>query len=174
MVEHVVHLEITETYSRLKALLLENGCKIIGEGPPTAVSVQHGSLWGVSPETAKKIMHYYLSPFNSGTRISCSSALASDWKNLTLIGSVFAVILSAFCWWISVDLDAFLASHGHSYWSWIASANGFVDYQALRVFRDLACMLAVFLMVVMAVEAGIVVYVSSRLEAVAEEKLRVL
>lgn len=171
MAEHVVHLEITETYARLKALLLGNGCKIIAEDPPTAVSVKHGSLWGISPETAKKIMHYHLSPFNSGTRISCSSALASDWKNLTLIGSVFAVILSAFCWWISLDLETFLASHGYSYWSWIASTNGYADYQALKAFQHLAWMLATFLMVVIAVEAVIAVYVSSRLNIVAEKIL---
>lgn len=174
MVEHVVNLEIAEAYSRLRTLLLRKGCKIIAEEPLIAVSVQQGSLWGVSPKTAKKIMHYRLSPANSETGISYSSALSSDWKNLTLIGSLFAVILTAFCWWISADLEEFLAAQGHSYWSWIALVNGYVDYQALRAFRDLAWMLAVFLMVVIAVEAVIAAYVRLRLDAVAEENLRAL
>jgi hypothetical protein len=105
-----IGLEIEKTYAELKALLLERGCRIIAEEPPALISVKQGSLWGISPKTAKKVMTYRLASVDSGMRITCSSSLASDWKKLTVIGTVLAVLLASLCWWIAMDLDVFLVT----------------------------------------------------------------
>jgi hypothetical protein len=108
-------LGINEAYADLKALLLKRCCRVVAEEPPTFISVKQGSLWGISPRTAKKVVNYRLSPVDSGTRISYSSSLASDWKNLTIIGSMLSVAVMAFCWWIAADLEAFLITQEPSY-----------------------------------------------------------
>ncbi len=94
LVEKIVSLEIEKAYEELKSLLLKKGCRIIAEEPPARISVKQGSVWGISPTSAKKVLTYSLSPVASGTRISCSSSLASDWKNLTIIGSALSVIVA--------------------------------------------------------------------------------
>ncbi|MEM2081288.1 MAG: hypothetical protein QXP44_06545 [Candidatus Bathyarchaeia archaeon] len=172
MVGHVVGLEIAEAYARLRAILLSKGCKIIAEEPPTSISVQHGSLWGISPRTAKKIVCYRLSPSDSGTCIAYSSSLSSDWKNLTAVGSVLAVVMMAVCWWIAADLEAFMLTQQPSYWSWIATVNGYVDFQVGQMFSGLARGLAVFLALVIGLEAAVAVYAYLRIDVFAEETLR--
>jgi hypothetical protein len=81
LVERIVGLEIEKAYSNLKAVLLEKNCTITAEEVPTFISVRQGSLWGISPVTAKKNVNYHLDAVESGTRIICSSSLAPDWKN---------------------------------------------------------------------------------------------
>lgn len=174
MVERTVSLEITKAYADLKALLLRKGCRIVAEEPPAFISVKQGSLWGISPRTAKKVVSCRLSPVNSGTRICCSSSLASDWKNLTIIGSTLAVLLMAFCWWIAADLETFMITREPSYWSWIAAVDGYIDFQAAQMLTTLTMMLAVFLAIIIALEAVIAVYAHIRINVFAEETLKAL
>jgi len=172
--ERTVSLGTNEAYADLKALLLRKGCKVVAEEPPTIISVKQGSLWGISPRTAKKVVSYRLSPVDSGTRISCSSSLASDWKNLTIIGSALAVLVMALCWWIATDLEAFMITQEPSYWSWIAMVNSYIDFQTGQMFVGLTRMLAVFLAIIIALEAVIAVYAHFRINAFAEENLNEL
>jgi len=174
LVERTVDLEIEKAYADLKALLLAKGCRIVAEEAPTLIAVRQGSLWGVSPRTAKKIVNYRLSSADSGTRITCSSSLASDWKNLTIIGSALAVLVIALCWWIAADLDAFMITQEPSYWSWIATVDGYTNFQAGQMLASLTRVLAVFLAIIIAVEAVIVVYVHFRINVFAEETLNAL
>jgi hypothetical protein len=167
-------LGINEAYANLKALLLKRGCRIIAEEPPTFISVKQGSLWGISPRTAKKVVSYSFSPVDSGARISCSSSLASDWKNLTIIGSALAALLVALCWWIAADLEAFMITQEPSYWSWIATADGYIDFQTGQMLVGLTRMLAVFLAIIIALEAVIAVYAHFRINEFAEENLNSL
>jgi hypothetical protein len=160
-------LGINEAYADLKALLLRKGCKVVAEKPPTFISVKQGSLWGISPRTAKKVVSYRLSPVDSGTRISCSSSLASDWKNLTIIGSALAVLVMALCWWIAADLEAFMITQEPNYWSWIGMVDSYIDFQTGQ-------MLTVFLAIIIALEAVIAVYAHFRINAFAEENLKAL
>jgi hypothetical protein len=169
-----VSLETNEAYADLKALLLRKGCKVVAEEPPKFISVKQGSLWGISPRTAKKEVSYRLSPVDSGTRISCSSSLASDWKNLTIIGSALAVLVMALCWWIAADLEAFMITQEPSYWSWIAMVDSYIDFQMGQMFVGLTRMLAVFLAIIIALEVVIAVYAHFRINAFAEENLRAL
>jgi hypothetical protein len=174
LLERAVGLEIKKAYSELKALLLTRGCRIVAEEPPTLISVKQGSLWGMSPRTAKKVADYHLAPVESGTRITCSSSLASDWKNLTIIGSALAVLLASLCLWISMDLDTLMTTQQPSYWSWIVTVDGYIDFQTAQSFAGLTLMLAVFLAIILAAEVVIVVYVHFRINAFAEETLNAL
>jgi hypothetical protein len=172
--ERTVSLGTNEAYADLKALLLRKGCKVVAEEPPTFISVKQGSLWGISPRTAKKVVSYRLSPIDSGTRISCSSSLASDWKNLTIIGSALSVLVMTLCWWIAADLEAFMITQEPSYWSWIAMVDSYIDFQTAQMFVGLTTMLAVFLAIIIALEAVIAVYAYFRINDFAEENLNSL
>ncbi|MBN1245132.1 hypothetical protein JXA31_06020 [Candidatus Bathyarchaeota archaeon] len=174
MVERTVGLEIEKAYADLKAVLLEKNCRIIEEEAPTFISVRQGSLWGISPLTAKKNVNYRFDAVDSGTRITCSSSLASDWKNLTIIGSALAVVVVALCLWMSMDLDALVATQQPSYWSWIATVDGYIDFQTAQMFAGLTRMLAVFLAIILVAEVVIVVYVHFRINSFAEETLNAL
>jgi hypothetical protein len=174
LLERTVGLEIKKAYAELKALLLEKGCRITAEEPPLLISVKQGSLWGISPKTAKKVVTYRLAPVDSGTRITCSSSLASDWKNLTVIGTALSVLVASLCWWIAMDLDAFMITQQPSYWSWIATVDGYIDFQTAETFVSLTRMLAIFLAIIIALEAVIAVYAHFRINAFAEENLKAL
>ena len=174
MVERTVSLEIEKAYAELKAHLLEKNCKITAEEAPTLISVRQGSLWGITPATAKKNVHYQLAAAGSGTRITFSSSLASDWKNLTIIGCVLSVAVIALCLWMAADLDALVATQQQGFWSWIATVDGYVDVQTAEMFAGLTRMLAVFLAFILAAEAAIVVYVQTKINTFAEETLNTL
>ena len=171
MFERNVGLEIEKAYADLKALLLRKGCKVVAEEPPTFISVKQGSLWGISPRTAKKVVRYRLSPVDSGTRISCSSSLASDWKNLTVIGIILSLIVMALCWWIAADLEAFMITQEPSYWSWIVMVDSYLDFQTGQMLVSLTRMLTDFLAIIIALEAVIAVYAHFRINVFAEENL---
>ena len=172
--ERTVGLEIEKAYAELKTLLLKRGCKLLAEEPPVYISVKQGSLWGISPKTAKKVMTYRLARDDSGTRITCSSSLASDWKNLAVIGTVLAVLVAAVCGWIAVDLDAFVVTKEPSYWSWIATVDGYADFQTAQFFAGLVRLLAVFLALIIAIEVLVAVYAHFRINTFAEENLNAL
>jgi hypothetical protein len=174
MLERTVGLEIEKAYAELKALLLKKGCKMVVEEPPTLLSVRQGSLWGISPRSAKKTASYRLSAVDSGTQIACSSSLSADWKYLTIIGSALSLVVVFLCLWISMDLEAFMVSREPSYWSWIATVNGYIDSQAGQMLVGLTRWLAVFLAIIIALEVVIAVYAHSRINAFAEETLNSL
>ena len=174
MFEQNIGLEIEKAYVDLKSLLLKRDCRIVAEEPPTFISVKQGSLRGISPRTAKKVVSYRLSPVDSGTRITVSSSLASDWKNLTIIGSVLAVLVMALCWWITADLEAFMITQEPSYWSWIVMVDSYIDFQTGQMFAGLTMMLAVFLAIIIALEAVVAVYAHFRINVFAEETLKAL
>jgi hypothetical protein len=172
LLERTVGLEIEKARAELKALLFQKGCRITAEELPTLISVKQGSLWGISPRTAKKTMIYSLAPVDSGTRITCSSSLASDWKNLTVIGTALAVIVAALCWWIATDLDSFVATQQSGYWSWLVTVDGgYIDFQTAQMLAGVTRMLAVFLVIIIIVEAVVAVYTYFRINLFAEETL---
>jgi hypothetical protein len=174
MFERTVDLQIEQSFAELKAFLLEKGCKVLVEELPTYISVKQGSLWGIFPRAAKKVVNYRLSPVNQGTRISYSSSLSADWKNLTVSGSAFAVLVASLCWWIAMDLEAFMITQQPSFWSWIASVDGYIDFQTGQMFVSLAKMLTLFLVIILAIEVGAAVYAHLRINSFAEETLKEL
>ena len=158
----------------MKAVLVEKGCRVTAEEAPVRISVRQGSLWGISPVSAKKNVNYHLAPVEGGTRVTCSSVLASDWKNLTIIGCVLSVVVVALCLWMATDLDALVATQQQGYWSWIATVDGYVDVQTAEMFAGFTRILAVFLAIILAAEIAIVVYVQSKINMFAEETLNTL
>ena len=174
MLERTVGLQIEQAFVELKAILLARGGRIVTEEPPKYISVKQGSLWGISSGTAKKIVSYRLAPVDSGTQITSSSSLASDWKNLTVIGTALAVLVASLCLWISMDLHAFMTTQQPSYWSWIATVDGYIDLQAAQMFAGLTRLLAVFLAIIIILEAVVAFYAHFRINAFTEETLNAL
>ena len=125
-------------------------CRIIVEEAPVLISVRQGSLWEISPVTAKKNLNYRLAAAISGTQITCSSSLASDWKSLTVIGCALAVVFASLCPWISMDLNELVTMQQQSYWSWIATVGSYIDVQTAQMFACLTHMVSVFLAIIIA------------------------
>ena len=174
MPEKTVNLKIEDTYAKLKEVLLAKGSKVVAEETPTSIDAVQGSLWGMTPKTAKKQVQYRLFAQDSGTRITASSSLASDWKNLTIVGSALAVILAAVCGWMALDLKTFISTQQPSSWSWVATVNGYANLEVAQMLANLGIVLAAFLAVIIAVEVAVALYAHSKIEAFAEETLGLL
>jgi hypothetical protein len=174
LLERTVDLRIDEGHAKVKTLLARKGCALVAEEPPTFISVEQGSVWGVSPRTAKKVVGFRLSPANSKTQIAVTSSLASGWKNLAIMGAAFSAALACLCWWITIDLEAFVATQEPSYWSWITTADGFAAFQVAQTFAALTQALAVFLAVVLALEIILVVFAQHKVDDFADEILNSL
>jgi hypothetical protein len=164
-------MPITETYADLKAHFEQKGCKVTSETPPTSLTVKQGSLWGISPQSAKKTVTCNLTQKGSQTKISCSSKLSRDWVNLTIVGTALSIVIVGLCLWMSFDLAAFLNTGRFSTWSWIASEGSYIDYALGETFMAVTRMLAVFLTVIIAAEIVIALYAHSRIEKFAKEVL---
>jgi hypothetical protein len=172
LLERTVGLDIEKAYAELKALLIEKGCRVTAEEAPSLIVVKQGSLWGISPRTAKKKAIYRLAPADSGTRITCSSSLASDWKNLTIIGTALAMLVTALCWWIATDLDSTVTTQHSSCWSWLVTVDGgYVDFQAAQMLAVVTRILAIFLALIIIVEAAVAVYAYFKINTFVEETL---
>jgi hypothetical protein len=174
LLERTLDLKIDETYPKLKAAYLDKGCKIISEEPPNQICFKQGSLWGIAPQTAKKTISATLTQFEGRTRIKCSSKLASDWKNITLIGCALAFVLVGLCVWMATDLSAFMVTREPSFWSWLVTVGGNLDVAVAHAFVNLTWGLAFFLSVIILVEATIVVYAHYRIDLSAQEALNLL
>ena len=166
-----VNTEIKSTYSELKRILLDKGCKIISEESPTHIVVNHGSLRGVSPRSAKKVVDFRISPHNSGVRILSQSSVSSDWANLTLWGNVAAAVLAAIFWWIALDITNLLVDGTSNYWSWLARAFGYPNIQYAFFMVNLTKALSIVLVVVIILEILDVIIVYRRISTFAEMTL---
>ena len=158
----------------MKAILVEKGCKVISEQEHRQICSRQGSLWGVLPKTAKKTVNVTFKPIDGGTNVKCKSALTSDWKNITLIGCALALVLVGVCLWMASDLNATLVSHLPGFWGWLITVQGNVNVVAAQAFIKLTWGLAAFLSGIILVEAAIVVYVRSRIDAFTEDALNML
>lgn len=171
LLERTVSLEIDRAYADLKADLVQKGCSIISEEQPRRILFRQGSIWGMSPKTAKKTVEVNLVQVDSGTQVTYFSRLCSDWKNLALVGCGLAAVLVGLCLWISFDLDTFMVVQKPSFWSWIVTANGHVDYQLGRAFVVLTEALAVFLSVIIVFEIVIVFYAHAKIDRFVQETI---
>lgn len=171
MLERIVSLKIEETNAAVKTAMVEKGCRVLCEESPAQIFFKQGSVWGISPETAKKIIKVNLETVDSRTRVTCSSRLASDWKNITLIGCVLAIVLVGICVWMTTDLTTFMATREPSFWSWLLMVRGNVDLVAAQFFINLTWCLAVLLSVIILLEAIIVVYAGSKIDLFAKDAL---
>ena len=174
MFEQTVNLKIEETYPKLKYALAAKGYKVISEEPPKQISLKQGSLWGISPQTAKKIITIKLEPVGDTTKVNGSSKLASEWKYITLIGCAFAFVLVSLCAWMATDLTAFITTHEPSFWSWLFAVGDNVDLVITQTFVNLVMGLALFLSVIILLEVIIVIYVRYKIDVFTKETLNQL
>ena len=133
-----------------------------------------GSLWGILPKTAKKIVKVSLQPSDDGVRVSCYSRLASEWKNITLIGCAFAFVLVCLCVWMATDVNTVLATHQPNFWSWLVMVGNNVNSATAQAFINLTWILAVFLSAIIFLEGMIVIYVYSKIDAFSQDILNQL
>jgi hypothetical protein len=166
-----VNLPIEDAHAKVKAALAERGAIVVSEDAPRGLVTRQGSLWGLSPKTAKKTIHVTLEQQCNQTAITYNSKLAADWKNITIIGCILAAILTAFCIWVASDLSRFMVDCNPGFWSWIITSGDTVKFQAGEAFVNLSWGLAVFLIIVIALEAAIYVYAQRHLEVYAKEAI---
>jgi hypothetical protein len=166
--------EIESTYSELKGVLLEKDCKIVSEEPPEHILVHHGSLRGVSPRNAKKIVDFRICPHASGSRIVAQSSVSFDWEKLTLWGNVAAGIVAATFWWIASDITNLLTDGKSGYWAFLAEAFGYPNIQYAFFMVDITRVLSVVLVVTIILEILDVFIVYRKINTFAEETLHEL
>ena len=168
-----VETEIESTYKELKALLLaEKDCKITAEYAPDGLTVTQGSLWGITPKSAKKKVKFQLSQHEARTEIAPMSSLSSDYVKLTVGGCILAVVVALVCAWISLDLGAFAATRQPSIWSWLVVSNVNVTVQSALLLSDLTRVFAVFLAVTLTMEVVVVFYAKRGLGEFARQILK--
>ena len=153
---------------QLKNILLKNKCKITADKPPEYILVKQGSLNGIIPKSAKKTVKFYLFSEGSGTKITSSTEIASDWTNLTLYGNILAAVLVGMFLWIAVDMQNYLQTAKSGYWGWLARAYGYPDPLDTMFMINVTRTLAIFLAAAIAVEILIAIYVYPRKNAFAE------
>jgi hypothetical protein len=172
LLQRTVNLKIEEAHSKIKAAFVEKGCRVLSEESPKQICFRQGSLWGVLPKTAKKIVKVRLQPIDEGAKLTCSSRLASEWKNITLIGCALALALVGLCVWMATDLNTVLATNQSSFWSWLVMIGSNVDSTATaQTFINLTWGLAIFLSAIIFLEGAIVIYVHSKIDDFAEDVL---
>jgi hypothetical protein len=174
LLDRTLPLKTEEAYPKLKACLLERGGKVVSENSPSQLVVKQGSLWGVMPKTAKKIVTVKLEADGDGTHVTCQSKLASDWKNITVVGCVLAFVLACICVWMASDLSAYTAAHLTGFWSGLIVGGGEVNLAAVQAFVNLTFGLAGFLGVVILLEIAVVAFVHSKIDVFAKEALNAL
>jgi sterol desaturase/sphingolipid hydroxylase (fatty acid hydroxylase superfamily) len=140
----------------------QRGAEVVSEAAPTQLTVRQGSLWGVTPKSAKKIIYFTFEPTeDTKTRVEYSSKVAAEWKYTTVIGCVLAVVLAGVCLWMATDLGTFLVTQQPSVWSWLITLQGTIEFQAGNAIVTLTYGLAFFLFIVVASEVAIYVNVHS-------------
>jgi hypothetical protein len=169
--QYTVNFGIEEAYAKAKAALIEKGCSVVSEEQPIQLLVRQGSLWGISPKTAKKTVRVTLEASGDKTNLTYSSKLAADWKNVTIIGCFLSLVLAAVCVWMALDLSQFMFDGNPSFWSWLITSNDKAQFSTGEAFVNLAYGLAVFLSIIIAIEAVIYVYAGRHIEVFAETTL---
>jgi len=163
-----LYLGIEEAYTKTKEALIKEGCAVISEEKNRQLVVKQGSLWGISPKTAKKTVTATFEGADQKTNVIYSSKVASDWKNVTIIGCILAAALIGLCVWMALDLSEFMTTGGPGFWAWLITAGDTVRFSAGEAFVNLTWGLSVFLSIIIVIEAAIYIQVSRKIELFAE------
>jgi len=169
--ERIVNSKTNDIYFKMRQFFLDRNYQIIADNPPSNLSIKQGSIWGILPRTAKKIINYSFSSFQSETQIRFSSSFAPEWKTLTILGYVFSFFLVGLSFWISTDLEHYILTGNSGFWSWIATSANTSGFSSAQSFSDLARILALFLILVLIVETFLVLYSRFKINDVANEIL---
>lgn len=126
---------------------------------------------GILPISAKKIVSFYLSREGSGTKIASSSKIATDWKNLTLYGSIVAAILIGVFMWIASDMNNYIKTARSGFWVWLVQLYDTHDPWGAIFMINIIQALTVFLAIMILFEIVIVIYVYPRKNAFSKRVL---
>lgn len=164
-------MPIEQSFTQLKSILLDTKCVIMSEDPPTHICVSQGSLYGILPNSAQKIVNFNLSCAGSGTKITSSSRIAPNWKNLTLYGNIVAAFVAGLFLWIAADMSHYMETGEPSFWSWLAQVYAYrnLGYAAFMINVNRA--LALVLVITIVFEIIIVIYVYPRSNIFAQQIL---
>ncbi|MCW8802611.1 MAG: hypothetical protein OQK81_04565 [Candidatus Bathyarchaeota archaeon] len=171
MFERKISRTIEQTYYSLEKILVDGNCKINVKDPPSYVEVTQGSLMGVSPMSAKKVVSFSLSADGSTTKVQSSSQISSDWKNLTLYGNVITAFVIGVFLWITLDMNNYIQTAKPGFWAWIAQIFESPNMETAILVSNLIQALAVFLVFVVLIEILIVIYVYPRKNAFSQYAL---
>jgi len=166
--KRTLNLEINQAYGDLKKSLFQKNCKIVSENFPTQLLVRQGSLWGISPSSAKKTIHFELVSAESKTDVTCKSRLNSDWRNVTIIGCILAAVLAGVCLWMAFDLTAVVGSGKATFWRWLVTSHGTVDVSVAKAFVNLTEDLAAFLFLIIVFEVAVAIYAQKKIDRFAQ------
>jgi hypothetical protein len=169
--ETIVDAEVSETFRKIKEILVQSKCRLISQEEPRNIVAVQGSLWGVSPETAQKKIEFTFRQNASRTRVIAHSALTSGYINFTLAGCVLSVLLLTVCIWIGLDMQGIILTGNEGAWSWLAQTQGFIDLNKANVFVRLMWILTAFLVSTLALEALIIWKVKANVSVFAERKI---
>lgn len=162
---------IEQTYSGLEKTLVDSNCKIIAKEPPHCIRVTQGSLFGVSPMSAKKVVSFDVCAEGSQTTVVSSTQIASDWKNLTLYGNVLTAFVIGVFLWITIDMNNYIQTTKLGFWAWVAKIFESSNMEAAILVSNLIQAIAVFLVLVVIIEILIVIYVYPRKNTFAQRIL---
>jgi hypothetical protein len=164
LTENVVDAEINQTYSKLKAVLVQKKCRITAEISPTSLIAVEGSIWGTSAKTAQKRLTFTLRQDDTQTHITSTAQMISRYRDFTLVGVILSLVLLSVCVWMALDLQS-----SNGFWSWLAQTRDGFDVFKAEVFIRLTSFLALFLLLSLALEAYVIVKVRSGIMVVAQE-----
>ena len=154
MIERIVGLSTKKAFEELRNLLLKSKCKITAEEHPKSITVEQGSLWGVSPKGVKKTVNFHLIPKDSETRIVSTASLTSDWILISVFGYVIIGIFSPLFWLFAIDIESSI----------------FYESSMANLFK----ILSIFLAIVSIIGVVLDVYIYAKRDSFAEETLRLL
>ena len=157
----------------MKQFFIDKDYPIILDNPNVQISIKQGSIWGIQPRTAKKIINNAFRPLQSGTTIQYFSKFSADWKKLTIIGYILSFLLVILSLWISSDLQNYILTGNAGFWSWIVTSN-IINSNLVQSLADLTRLLALFLILVLFIETFIVLYSKIKINEIAKEILNKL
>ena len=140
-------------------MLDDNNCNVVAEEVPNFLRVTHGSLKGISPVSAKKVVSFYLSSEVSGTKIASSSEISVGWRNLAIYGSIVAGVLVGILLWIAGDMSGYVESARSGFWAWLAQIYLPYDPSMAVFIVSVIQALAVVLVATIVLEIIVVIYV---------------
>lgn len=152
-------------------MLIASNCRLVAEERPKHIYVVQGSLSGILPLSAKKLVSFHLTSEGLGTKIQSSSQISSDWKNLTLYGNIVAALVAAIFVWIATDMNNFLESGRIGFWTWLAQMYGTHNPWGAFFMIKVIQALAIVLTVTILIEILIVIYVYPRKNAFSKQVL---
>jgi hypothetical protein len=162
---------IDQAFKGLKKILLGSNYTIISEKTHTYICVTQGSLRGILPLSAKKVVSFFLTSDRKGTKISSSSQISDDWKNLALYGSIITVALIGIFSWITIDMNSYIETARPNFWAWLVQIYGPQGSWGAIFLIELIQSLAIFLVFTILFEILIVIYVYPRKNAFSRQVL---